>query len=175
MLRILTPRSLGLAWLAAAALLAAPQAADAQVRLLAGGGLSTPVGDFGDVAEAGWHLTGGMTLGVPTIPVALRADGSFHSFGQASGSPSVDMLGGGLSLVVNLPGVGLVPYVLGGVDTFRTTVEGSDAVSDNGFHAAFGVNIGAIGFGGFGEVRFVNVKAEAQDARFVTATLGFRL
>ena len=157
------------------AILAAPVWASAQVRLMAGGGLSTPVGDFGDAAEAGWHLAGGLQLGVPTIPVALRADGAYHSFGQARPAPSLDMLAGNLSLVFNLPGVGLVPYLLAGVGAYRTTAEGLDAVSDNGFHAAFGVNIGAIGFGGFAEVRFVNVNQDVSDARFVMATLGFRL
>jgi hypothetical protein len=161
--------------LAAVALISMPLAVQGQVRLMAGGGLSTPVGDFGDAAEAGWHLTGGMQLAVPSIPIALRGDGSYHSFGQASTLPSVDTLGGTLSLVFNLPGVGLVPYLLGGVGAYRTTVEGFDATSDNGFHAAFGVNIGAIGFGGFGEVRFVNINQSVGDARFVTATLGFRL
>jgi hypothetical protein len=161
--------------LAALVLLSLPLAADGQVRLLAGGGLSTPIGDFSDAAEAGWHLTAGMQLAVPAIPVALRADGAYHSFGQARPAPSIDMLDGNLSLVFNLPGVGLVPYLLAGVGAYRTTPEGLDAVSDNGFHAAFGVNIGAIGFGGFGEVRFVNVNQDVSDARFVMATLGFRL
>lgn len=158
------------------AILVAPVWASAQVRLMAGGGLSTPFGDFGDAAKAGWHLAGGLQLSVPTIPVvALRADGGYHSFGQARPAPSLDMLTGNLSLVFNLPGVGLVPYVLAGLGAYRTTAEGLDAVSDNGFHAAFGVNIGAIGLGGFGEVRFVNVNQSVTDARFVTATLGFRL
>jgi hypothetical protein len=157
------------------AILAAPVGASAQVRLMAGGGLSTPVGDFAEAAEAGWHLTGGLQLGVPTIPVALRADGGYHSFGQARPAPSLDMLAGNLSLVFNLPGVGLVPYLLAGVGAYRITAEGLDAVSDNGFHAAFGVNIGAIGLGGFGEVRFVNVNQTEGDARFVMASLGFRL
>jgi len=161
--------------LALLVILLAPVAAGAQVRLLAGGGLSTPIGDFGDAAEAGWHLTGGLQLGVPTIPIALRGDGAYHSFGQATSAPSVDTLAGTLSLVFNLPGVGLVPYLLGGVGAYRTSAEGFDAVSDNGFHAAFGVNIGAIGFGGFGEVRLVNINQSVGDARFVTATLGLRL
>ena len=43
------------------------------------------------------------------------------------------------------------------------------------WHAAFGVNIGAIGFGGFGEVRLVNVNGDGGDSRFVMATLGLRL
>ena len=163
--------------LAAVLLLSLPLAAQAQPRILAGLGLSTPIGDFGDAAESGWHATAGMQLSVPAIPIALRGDGAYHSFGQATGAPKASVLSGALSLVFNLPGVGLVPYVLAGVGAYRTSVDvsGVDAVSDNGFHGAFGVNIGALGFGGFGEVRLVNINQSVGDARFVTATLGFRL
>ncbi len=163
--------------LASLCLLAAPTLAHAQPSIRAGVGLSTPIGDFGDSAESGWHATAGLQLSIPAVPVAVRADGGYHSFGQATGAPSTSMLSGALSLVVNLPGVGLVPYVLAGVGTYRTSVDvsGVEAVSDNGFHGAFGVNIGALGFGGFGEVRLVNVNRSAGDARFVTATLGLRL
>lgn len=163
------------ALIAALALVSFPFAVDAQPRILAGLGLSTPIGDFGDAAETGWHATAGLQLSVPAIPIGLRADGGYHSFGEATGNPSASMLSGALSLVFSLPGVGLVPYVLGGVGAYRTSFEGLEAVSDNGFHGAFGVNIGALGFGGFGEVRFVNVSQSAGDARFVTATLGLRL
>lgn len=165
-----------LAALSAALVLAsAPAAVEAQPRIMGGAGLSTPVGDFGDIAGVGWHVGAGLQVGIPTFPVAIRADGAYHSFGEETSLPKVTMLGGALSGVVNLPGVGLVPYFLGGVGMYRTTEEGFDPVSDPGFHAAFGVNIGALGFGGFGEVRFVNINADQADARFVTATIGFRL
>lgn len=167
------PRSLATAILLALAV--APAGADAQVRLMGGAGLSTPFGDFADVTEVGWHAAAGLQLGFPTLPVALRADGGYHSFGEATPVPKTSMLGGALSVVVELPAVGLGPYLLGGVGMYRTSVDGFDPVSDPGFHAAFGVNIGQLGFGGFGEVRFVNVNGEDGDARFVTATVGFRL
>lgn len=162
--------------LAALSLLLLPAATAAQVRLMAGAGLSTPIGDFGDVADPGWHLRGGLQLGVPSIPVGLRADGAYHSFGQASSLPRMHMLSGALSVVLTLPGVGIVPYFLGGVGAYRTSVENSGATSNGGFHGAFGVNIGgALGFGGFAEVRLVNVNGDVADSRFVTATVGIRL
>ena len=160
---------------AATALASAPAALEAQPRIMAGAGLSTPIGDLGDVAGVGWHASAGLQVGIPTFPVAIRADGAYHSFGAEASLPEVSMLAGALSAVVNLPGVGLVPYFLGGVGMYRTSEEGFDPVSDPGFHGAFGVNIGALGFGGFGEVRFVNVNGASADARFVTATVGFRL
>lgn len=162
--------------LAALVLVSLPAAGAAQVRILAGGGLSTPIGDFGDVADPGWHLGGGLQLGVPSIPVGLRADAAYHGFGQASSLPKMHMLDGTLSVVVTLPGVGIVPYFLGGLGAYRTSVDGAGATSNGGFHGAFGVNIGgALGFGGFAEVRLVNVNGDAADSRFVTATVGIRL
>jgi len=157
------------------ALLIAPMAAQAQPRLMAGGGLSTPFGDLADDAEVGWHALAGLQLGFPTLPVALRADGAYHSLGEASPSPKTSMLSGHLSLVVTLPGVGLRPYLLGGVGMHRKSVDGQDAVSDPGVHGAFGVDIGALGFGGFGEARVVSVSRDDGDDRFVTFTVGFRL
>jgi hypothetical protein len=159
----------------ALAFVVAPAAVDAQPRIMAGAGISTPFGDLADGAGVGWHAGAGLQLGFPTLPVAIRADGAYHSFGEESPAAKTSMLGGALSLVINLPGVGLVPYFLGGVGMYRRSVDGFDPVSDPGFHGAFGVNIGALGFGGFGEVRLVNVNGDGGDARFVTATVGFRL
>jgi hypothetical protein len=156
-------------------LLFLPAAGRAQVRLMAGAGLSTPIGDLSDVTNPGWHATAGLQLGFPTLPIGIRADGAYHSFGEASPSPKLTMLSGALSAVFMLPGVGLGPYFLGGVGAYRSSVDGFDATSNMGFHGAFGVNIGALGFGGFAEVRFVNVNGDVADSRFVTATAGFRL
>jgi hypothetical protein len=162
-------------WLASLLLLLVPVVGAAQVRLMGGAGLSSPIGAFGDVADVGWHATAGLQLGVPSLPVGLRADGAYHSFGEASPAPKVSMLSGALSVVVTLPGVGLEPYFLGGVGRYRSSVKGADATSENGFHGAFGVNIGALGFGGFAEVRLVSVNGGGSDSRFVTATVGIRL
>jgi hypothetical protein len=153
----------------------APSFVSAQPRLMGGVGLSTPFGDLGDDAGVGWHATAGLQLGFPTLPVSIRADGAYHSFGEESPAPKVSMLAGALSAVVDLPGVGIIPYFLGGVGMYRTSVGDLDPYSDPGFHVAFGVNIGALGFGGFGEARFVNVNGDEGDSRYLRATIGIRL
>lgn len=164
--------------LATLAVLLIPTASAAQLRLMAGAGVTNPMGDLNDAADVGWHAMGGLSLGIATLPVGLRADGGYHSFGEQGTDPKTTILSGALSVVVSFPGVGLSPYVLGGVGVYRTSldVDGVDPESDTGFHAAFGVDIGAIGFGGFAEVRLVNVNPEGSgNRRFVTATLGIRL
>jgi hypothetical protein len=120
----------------------------------------------------------GLQLAVAALPIGLRADGAYHSFGQQGTNPATSILSGALSLVVTFPGVGLSPYVLGGVGAYRTSqdVSGLEPESDSGIHGAFGVDIGALGFGGFAEVRLVNVStAGSGNRRYVTATLGIRL
>ena len=162
----------------ALALFFAPAAAEAQVRILAGAGVTNPISDLNDVAGVGWHAMGGAQLEIATLPVGLRGDGGYHSFGEQGSNPQTSVLSGAVSLVVTLPGVGLSPYVLGGVGVYRTSLDlpGNEASSDTGFHAAFGVDIGGLGFGGFAELRGVNVSTEGSgNFRFLTATLGIRL
>ncbi|MGD8728829.1 MAG: outer membrane beta-barrel protein [Gemmatimonadota bacterium] len=159
------------------ALLVAPGAAEGQVQLLAAAGLTNPMSDLNDVSDVGYHLMGGADLSVATIPVSLRADGAYDSFGEQGGNPRPTILSGALSLVVKFPGVGLRPYVLGGVGIYRTTVDSADsqAASDTGIHGAFGVDIGALGFGGFAELRLVDFERDSATFRYVTAMLGLRL
>lgn len=164
--------------LATVVLLLLPAAAQGQIRLLGGVGVTNPMGDLNDVADVGWHAMGGVQLGIAAVPVGLRADGGYHSFGQQGSNPQTSVLSGALSVVVNFPGIGLAPYVLGGIGSYRTSVDvdGVDPVTNTGVHGAFGVDIGAVGFGGFAEVRYVSVKTDSgASERFVTATLGIRL
>jgi len=156
------------------ACLLVPAAAHAQPRILLGGGLSTPVGSLSDAVDVGWNALAGIQLPLPGIPVGLRADGAYHSFGEASGQPKTSLLGGAASVVVSLPGVGVIPYVLAGVGVYRLSPEGASATSDSGFHGAFGVDLGAVGVGGFAEVRLINIRSSPDAGRLIRATLGVR-
>jgi hypothetical protein len=52
----------------------------------------------------------------------------------------------------------------------------SDSDTETGFHGGFGVNLGALGFGGFAEIRFINVSTEsATNFRYIPVTVGIRL
>lgn len=163
----------------ALAMLVAPATTQAQISLLAGAGLTNPLNDLNDVADAGWHAMGGVGLRVSGLPVGLRADGAYHALGENSTDPRMKVLSGALSVVGMLPGVGLRPYLLGGFGVYRRSVdaEGVEPVSDGGIHGAFGVEIGGeLGFAGFAEVRYVSVRTDSPgNMRFVTATLGVRL
>ena len=156
-----------------------PAAVEAQPRILVGGGITSPNGDFKDAARAGYHGRIGVELAIPTLPVALRADADFHRLPEAGPLfDSSQILGGSLSLVFTLPGVGLSPYLLGGLGAYRVEtglVGSSDPVNRNGFHLGFGTKIGSLGFGGFVEIRYVQIGGDAGDTKYIPVTVGFRL
>lgn len=155
-----------------------PAAAEAQLpRIMAGGGLSTPTGDFNDVAEVGYHGRLGLQMGAPAFPLAGRLEGEYHSFGQSTGLPKVKVLNGTLSAVLELQGTGITPYFLAGIGRYRVDVDvaGADPSTETGFQGGFGVNIGALGFGGFAEFRVIQINTTGDKIRYFPVSVGFRL
>ena len=149
------------------------------MRLLVGGGLSAPEGGFTDLAEPGYHAQAGLELAIPVLPVALRGDGTFHR--MAAKSPALarnEILGGTLSLVYRLPGVGLGPYFLGGIGSYRLKsgpVDATETATHNGYHGGFGVTIGGPGLEGFAEIRWVRIDGGAATTTLIPLTIGLRL
>jgi len=162
----------------AALCLLAPAAAEAQPRMMAGGGFTAPSSDLSNTADPGYHMMAAIQVGIPTLPIAIRGDGAFHRMS----SPDPDLVGarvlaGSLSLVFTLPGIGLQPYLLGGVGSYRVETGPEDmttSVTKNGYHGGFGVVVGGLGFGMFAEVRYIQINSD-NGAKMIPLTLGFRL
>lgn len=157
------------------ALFAGPAAA--QLTVIGGVGVSNPLGDFADVAGSGYHGRLGVAIGLPMIPVSIRVDGDYHTFEDENvtfDAPSVATAG--LGVVFDLPGVGIVPYMLGGVDRARLAYDDSVRRFRNGYHVGFGVDVGALAFGGFAEIRLVRVEGGdgIPDTTIVPVSVGIR-
>ncbi len=160
-----------------ALLLALPSAAEAQPRLMIGGGFTAPNGSLADAADPGYHLRAALHVGIPTLPVALRGDGALHRMGsKQAGMEAPEVLEGSLSLVYVLPGVGMQPYILGGAGTYRLESGPTDATvteSTTGYQAGFGVAVGGLGLGAFAEIRYVHIPADP-GFRLIPLTVGLR-
>lgn len=162
----------------AAALLSllTPVTAQAQFpRIMVGGGLSSPTGTFSDFADAGLHGRLGAQFGVPTSTLRIRVDGEYHTFDQQEGQPDFDVLSGAVSFVFPLGGVGLSPYLLAGVGQYRVDADPGEPFTDSGYQLGFGVDIGALGFGGFVEFRYVQILNAGDDFQYFPLSVGFRL
>lgn len=158
-----------------------PAAVEAQPRLMLGGGFTAPQGELAELGEPGWHLGAGLQVTIPTLPVGLRADGRLHKLGADDAAfRDNEYLTGSLSLLFQLPGVGLEPYVLAGIGSYRykgglRAVPELTEFTNTGYHAGFGVAMGQLGFGLFAEVRYVHIGLEDGSTRLLPLTLGFRL
>ena len=160
-------------------LIAAPSVAWAQPRVMFGGGFTSPQGDLRDSADPGWHIDAGVQIGIPTLPVSLRGDGQLHRLDSRNNDyRDTEFLSGVLSVVFNLPGVGLEPYLLAGLGSYR--FNGGVAVaeriqrSDTGYHGGFGVVTGQLGLGLFAEVRYVRIDQDDVAISMTPLTLGVR-
>lgn len=164
---------------AAVLLFLVPAVVEAQPRILVGGGITSPNGDFKNAASAGYHGRVGVELAIPTLPIALRADADYHNLPETGPEfDSSQILGGGISLVFTLPGAALSPYLLGGLGAYRIEtgpVGFSQAVNRNGFHVGFGTKLGSLGFGAFAEIRYVQIGGGLSDTKYIPVTVGFRL
>ena len=77
--------------------------------------------------------------------------------------------------ILGLGGIGLQPYLLAGIGSYRLDAGGTEEAQTNrGFHGGFGVGIGALGFGGFAEIRFVSISGDTRNIRYIPVTLGLR-
>ena len=110
--------------------------AQAQVRLSVMGGIAAPMSSLGDVADLGYHVAAGLNFRGGLLPIGVRAEGSFSSFGLKDLPEDARILNATANAVVDLGQQTESPYLIGGVGLYNSKF--GDAGSEN----AVGVNLG---------------------------------
>jgi opacity protein-like surface antigen len=125
-------------------------------------GLSAPMGDFGKIADAGYHVTGLMSYAPRLSPAGLRVEGSFSEFNynstifSSAQSAKARVLSATANAVLASPGV-MGPYVIGGVGVYRASAECSTCSSTStkgGINVGGGFRFALTGFSAFLEARY---------------------
>jgi hypothetical protein len=145
-------------------------------------GATLPIGDFGDIADVGFHVGALGAFARPTWPFALRGEITYHR----NEAKDVDASQSILSFVPNIVWpFGMVestarPYVIGGFGLHRVTFKQEflgDEVSDTqtkfGFNVGGGFTFNLTGFDAFVEARFHSVLTEGNSANFIPLSFGF--
>ena len=154
-----------------------------------GGGVSLPLGDFGDAAKTGFHGMVGVNFQPENLPVGIRVDGMYQMYGgsdlfqTAFGDVDFRMISGTANAVYTFTTAETStfhPYLIGGVGVYNLGFTGDDA---DGFDSEtkFGINAGA-GFNFaagesinlFVEGRFHNVFTEDESTNFIPISAGVR-
>ncbi len=155
-------------------------------RFSVGGGLTIPLGDFGDAASTGWHGLAAVSFTPATFPVGFQLDGMFQRFGVDDLPDGFDrnfqIIQGTANAVYRFQvseQTKVRPYLIGGVGLYNSKATGDDVIDDSS-ETDFGINGGA-GFdfmagniGIFLEGRFHNVFSDPDNTNFIPITVGVR-
>ncbi len=182
--------------IAGSAAVASAQAVTSSIKPISFGisaGAAIPTGDFSNVANTGYNVTGTVAIGLPGLPFSLRGDAAFNSFGvkndahPAAGADYANarILGftGNLVLPLPLQGTVLRPYLIGGAGLYNvrsSTSYNSGGLNTNisqsdnkfGFNLGGGLTIPLSGFDTFIEARYHRVSTNGGSAAFVPITFG---
>lgn len=173
-------RSLYLA-IAAIALVAVPRVSSAQLSLVkpfsigVAGGVTQPMSDLSDAAKLGYNGTAALELHLPFIPVGLRVDGAYNSFGEKiTGTGKLHAISATGNLVWRLPSVGIAPYVIGGAGLYMVGTDAAGASNENhmGWNAGAGVNLPLSFVHAFVEARYNRINMDNSSMQFVPVTFG---
>ena len=171
----------GFLGLAACALAAAPAHAQSPtarpISFGIAGGVTQPLGDFGDIASTGFNVMG--TLGFqPTAQVfGFRADVAYHRFGLddfegVSVDGNANIISGVASVVMTVSNSnGVRPYLIGGGGVYRQAVDADlgdgitvdDSETDFGLAGGGGISFPLGGMNAFIEARYHSVFSSGDD------------
>jgi opacity protein-like surface antigen len=158
--------------------------AQSPIRFGLAGGLSLPQSDLGDAFESGFHGQVMLGFGMMALPVKLRADLSYHSLnveGEGgigfSSNDDLRVISGALNAIVGMGGIGMKPYLTGGVGFYNSKFGDFDAENDFGLNGGVGLEFSLTGMSTFLEVRYVKVfvgdDAEGTDFSFALVPITF--
>lgn len=155
-----------------------------------GGGVSLPLGDFGDQADLGFHGLVGVSFQPANLPVGIRVDGMYHMWGGSEdvfGDADVNAraIAGTANAVYTFQTAETStfhPYLIGGLGLYNTALTGDDvpdefddSTTDFGINAGAGFNFAAgESLNLFVEGRFHNVFTDGSDVKFIPITVGVR-
>lgn len=141
------------------------------------GGIAVPAGTLSNVANTGSNVTGILGLKLPILPIGLRADASYSSFGYKSaaagnGSAHVGNVTG--NVVVSMPFLLLHPYVLGGLGYYGVSASYAKSANGMGYDLGTGLslNIPITGISVFAEARYNHVNTGGVNTQFTPIEIG---
>lgn len=143
------------------------------IRFGVGGGLTLPIGTYGDFDKAGWHVMGLIQFPISQSPIHARFDAMYGQTSHDVGSGNTTLTGATGDLLYHLGNRASTvrPYVLGGVGFYNVDVGGA---SESKF--AFGVGGGILFSIGtmhaFLESRYMSVQTSGNSLTFLPVSLG---
>lgn len=174
-------RILGAVTVLSFALVASASSAEAQdvgstrsVTFGVAAGASFPTGDFGDFWDTGFNVMGTLGMQPAAMPVGLRLDVAYNSFGASGNFDDAKIISGTANALLTTSNMGGVkPYVIGGVGLYNADF-GGDSETKFGLNGGAGLEFALSGFNTFLEARYHSVFTENKNTNYIPLVFGIR-
>lgn len=135
-------------------------------------GASFPTGDYGDFYDTGFNVIGTLGLQPASMPVGLRFDAAYNSFG--SSGPTMKIISGTANAVLTTSNMnGVKPYLIGGVGVYNAKV-GGNGETKFGLNGGGGIDFPLSGFNTYVEARFHSIFTDGDNLNFIPLVFGIR-
>ena len=143
------------------------------IRFGVGGGLTLPIGTYGDFDKAGWHVMGVLQFPIGQSPLHGRVDAMYGQTSHDVGSGNTTLTGATGDLLYHLGNraSSVRPYVLGGLG-FYNVDGGGGSESKFAFGAGGGILFSIGTMHAFLEGRYMSVQTSGSSLNFLPITLG---
>ena len=146
------------------------------IRFGVGGGVTLPMGTYGDVDKAGYHLLGLIQLPISRSPIHLRFDAMYGQTSHKSGfgSGKTTLTGATADLVYHLGDhmASVRPYILGGLGLYNADFGGGSSQTKLAFGFGGGILFGVGTMHAFLEGRYMSVQTSGNSVSFIPISLG---
>ncbi len=138
-------------------------------------GAAIPLSDLSDSHKVGYNAAAHLGINMPASAVGFRLEGFYNKFaGKDEGvstNEDVRIAGGNVNITYAFGGVGMRPYVIGGVGSYNVKADGGASRTDFGINAGVGAKFQLSGLGTFVEARLHTISGDPQ-LQFVPITFG---
>jgi len=137
-------------------------------------GPAFPVGNFGNTAGAGFTADALVEARVPVLPIGLRFEAGYASFGSKNGYTSAHVVSGSANAVLRLSPVALSlvrPYLIGGVGIYG---QNRGAGTSAGVNIGGGLSVPLVAITAFADARYTRVFNSGIQTNFVPVRVGLR-
>ncbi len=166
-----------LRWLVMVALIAGAGKLSAQ-RIMVGGGLLMPMGDYKTADKMGFIGQAG--IGFPAGPIGIRIEADYGQTSHKAPADGNTKIIGGMGAAVyhfKTP-ASVTPYVLGGVGMYNVKVDVTGVGSASETKFAFGVGAGLemkmTSMSLYLEAKYMNIATSGSATTFIPITVGLR-
>lgn len=138
-------------------------------------GASFPTGNFGDAYDTGFNVMGTLGFQPVAMPVGIRFDAAYNSFGSKGIFDDAKIISGTANLVLTTSNMGGVkPYVLGGVGVYNLDAGVGDSQTKFGLNGGAGVEFALSGFNTYLEARYHSAFTEGENTNYIPLVFGIK-